>query len=717
VVSVVGVDLVAAEADIPHEEDAPEEIVVTVPFAQSEAETALPIGILSGEALREKVSASLGDTLKNEIGIANGSFGTGVGQPIIRGQTGNRVSILQNGVRTSDVSNLSPDHANGVEAALAERLEVIRGPSTLLYGNGALGGVINVIDNRIPQRLAEVPEFLLERSHNSVNDEDKTVVKLDASVGRFGLHFDGFRRANSDVEINGLAIDEEAVEELESLQAAIQNPGGEPEDEHEEEEIQNSRGFIANSDGEAKAGTAGFSYVGERGFLGFSVNKLSNEYGLPPGSHGHEEHEDEEEIGVEGSDLVEPEGQEFVRIDLDQTRYDVKGMLALSDRWIEKIDASLGFIDYQHSEIEIEPDGSQVVGTRFSNDGLEGRVTLTHKTIRDWTGVWGLQIGDASFSAIGEEAFIPKSDIGSIGVFAVERFNRGDFTTELGMRIDRNSVDPAGNCDRNETSTSLSSSLLYDLNDESNVLLGLSRSQRSAAVEELYSNVSASTCAQFADSEQLVSHAATGLLEIGNPELSRETANNLEIGFRKHSGNLTGEISAYYNKISDYIFLDLSGESFAGQPIARYIADDAIFKGIEAELSLTLLERAGSNLTLRLFGDLVDAELDTGSNVPRIPAASVGAALRYYGENWGVHLHTTRIMKQNDVAELELPTDAYTNLSLYADYHWELGASELQLFLRGENLLNEEMRNHASFLKNFAPEPGRSLSIGLRFRY
>ncbi|MBT7225726.1 MAG: TonB-dependent receptor plug domain-containing protein, partial [Gammaproteobacteria bacterium] len=166
-----------------HNEDRLEQIVVTAPFEQSEAETALPIGILSGEALQEKIGNSLGDTLKNEIGVNSASFGTGVGQPIIRGQTGNRVTILQNGVGVTDASNLSPDHANAVEANLAERLEVVRGPSTLLYGSGAIGGVVNVIDNRVPETLVESPAFVIQQSRNSVNNEEKTVFKLDASAG------------------------------------------------------------------------------------------------------------------------------------------------------------------------------------------------------------------------------------------------------------------------------------------------------------------------------------------------------------------------------------------------------------------------------------------------------------------------------------------------------------------------------------------------------
>ena len=304
-----GFSLVSYAAEEVHDEDTLQEIVITAPFEESEAETALPIGILTGEALQEKMGNSLGDTLKNEIGVNNASFGTGVGQPIIRGQTGGRVTILQNGVGVTDASNLSPDHANSTEANLANRIEVVRGPSTLLYGSGAIGGVVNVIDNRVPESLVEETQFVIQQSRNSVNDENKTIVRLDASAGNIAFHLDAFRRESDNVEIKGFAVDEFAVETLEELvhehleeehhDDDEEEHHDEDEEEHhdEDEEFENTNGFIGNSDSESDGGTVGFSWVGNRGFIGFSVNELNNNYGLPPGAHSHghgeEEHEDE----------------------------------------------------------------------------------------------------------------------------------------------------------------------------------------------------------------------------------------------------------------------------------------------------------------------------------------------------------------------------------------------------------------------------------------
>ncbi len=698
-----------------------EEILVTVPFQANAAETALPVHLLSGEELREKVANTLGDTLRNEVGVNNASFGPGLGHPVIRGQTGSRVSILTNSVGITDASSLSPDHAEGIEPALADRLEVIRGPATLLYGSGAVGGVVNVIDNRIPSRLLEDTVFFVEQSHNTVNDENKTVVRVDGSRGNFGFHTSFFRRESGNVDIPGFAVDQEAVESLEELIADFlgeEHDHGEELDLYEEA-FENTRGFISNSDTEAQGGSLGLSWIGARGFLGISANILDNNYGLPGGTHshgGHDDHDGDEHEG-EAHDLHEEEEEvEFVRIDLEKTRYDVRGGLQFEDSWFDEFEGSLGFTDYQHGEVEYFEDGGQEVGTLYTNEGFEGRFTVSHAHTASRSGVWGLQLTNTEFEAAGEEAFIPKSDINNIGIFGVERFMRGSFTTELGARFERGNVDSGSGCDSSNNALSVSGSVLYDVSDDSNFMVGVSRSQRTPTVEELVSNVNAGNCEVYSDPEDFILHAATNLLEIGNPDLDVETSTNLEIGFRRHLGPITGQLSVYRNEIDDYIYLNLTGEEFEEQIIARYLSQDATFTGIEGEIDFSLLDRGDSALELGIFGDLVRAELDSGGNIPRIPAAKFGAELRYFGIDWSAHLHVTRVDEQDNVAAVELPTDSYTVVSFYTDYHLRLaGDRELKLFLRGDNLLDEEIRNHASFLKNFAPEPGRSLTLGVRF--
>ncbi len=717
-----------------------EEIVVSAPFETIATETMQPINVLTGEALLEESANTLGETLKDQIGINSASFGPGVGHPVIRGHTGNRVGILQNGVGTTDVSNQSPDHAEGIEVSFAERIEIIRGPASLLYGSGAIGGVINVIDGRVPEAVPERPELMIEQTYNDNNGEDRTLLGLEAGTGPFVFRVEGFRRESGNVEIPGYAIDEAAVMALEEQ---FHGHEDEHDHDHEEEELPNTRGFIGNSDSESEGGSIGFSFVDDRGFIGFSASKLSNEYGLPPGSHTHAhgeeegEHHDEDGHDEDGHDEDEHhedehdedghdeedghghggEEVEFVRLDLEKTRYDLRAGLDFDDGFIESVSTAFAYTDYTHDEVEYFEDGGQVIGTVYSNEGYEGRITLNRRATGRWTGIYGVQFTDNEFSAVGEEAFIAESDIRNVGFFGFEQFKHDRFNMEFGFRYDANEVE-TGACNSDESEFSASGSLLYKINEESNAFFGVTRATRTPSVEELYSNVDNNTCGRYADDEDLVLHAATNLLEIGNPELDPETSRNLEIGYRHHTGRITGEISAYINQIDDYIFLNLTGEEFEEQPIAQHMARDAEFRGVEARLNVNVFESENFGVNWSLFGDSVNADFDAGGDIPLIPADKFGTDIEFFGPRWTIHFHMSRVSDQNDTGDFERPTEGYDEVSLYGDYHWDLGdAGELKVFLKANNLTDEEIRNHTSRLKNFAPEPGRSYLVGLRYSY
>tara|TARA_B110000503_G_scaffold85618_1_gene130297 strand:- start:802 stop:2931 length:2130 start_codon:yes stop_codon:yes gene_type:complete len=662
-----------------------EEIVVSAPFDQTIADTAWPVSLIKGERYRKAVTNSLGETLQNQPGIQSSSFGTGVGQVVIRGQSGNRVQILQNSTNTLDVSAVSPDHANGLEPMLATGIEVIRGPATLLYGNGAIGGIVNVIDERIPEASFNAPEFSLEQSHNAGNDENKSVGKLNFSTGPLNVHLDAFTRNNNDVEINGYAIDEQLLPDS------------------------NTDGFIANSDAEASGQTIGTSISGAWGFIGISHNELDNEYGLPPGAH-----EEEEEHGDERED-EHGEEQEFVRIDMSQTRYDLKGEFLLPDRFVEQLTGSINYTEYQHNELEVEPGGRSEIGTRFENKGLEARFTLTHALRNRWVGHWGMQVSDSQFSAQGEEAFIPETNRRNYALFGIERWDAGKTTLELGLRVERNELDPGGQCGRDETTSSFSASVLQDLGENTNLMVAVSRSQRAPTLEERYSNIQVATCAP--DPSLLVLHAATALYEISPPDLDVETASNLEIGITRHGGSWTGELSLYYNRISDYIYLLENGIDSFERPIANYLAQDATFYGAEMQLSRILLETGKGSLEFRLQGDMTRASFDKGGDVPRLPPARLGGGLLFASNQWSLDLGLTHVFDQDHSAVGETDTDGHTLLELHADYHLTLGETELLMFVKGTNLLDEPIRNHLSFLKDFAPEAGRAIRLGVRFSY
>lgn len=716
-----------------HAQELEEVVVTATPFEDQISESLIPVSVLSGEALQREVANSLGETLDGLPGVHSSSFGSGVGLPVIRGQSGKRVQVLQSGVEVNDASNVSPDHAIGVEPLLADRIEVLRGPSTLLYGNGAIGGVVNVVDGRIPEDRITDPVFIAEQSHSTVSGENKTIVRLDASAGNLAFHFDAVTRDAGNVEIPGFAVDVAAIEALEEMHGHSEEHdhedehGEEDHDEehgHDEEEIENTFGFVGNSQTEGESVHGGLSLIGDRGFLGFSVGRITSNYGLPPGVHDHahdehEDHGDEEHEGEEAHDEEEDaHGEEDVRIrlDMEQLRYDVKGAWAFESGPIERIRASLGYTDYEHSEIEFEGD-EVFIGTTYANRGVSGRIKLDHAPVGELAGVWGLQFSATEFSATGAEAFIPRADIDSAAIFVVERLATGDIDWEFGARYEQRDIDPDGVCESSDGALSLSASMLYDVSPESNVLLAVSRSERNPTVEELYSNITGPGCTRTADDEALVLHAATGLLEVGNPGLDSEVATNLELGFRKFAGRLRTQVSAFYNEVDDYIYLGETGE-FEEQTIASYQSRNATFTGVEAEVEYGLLDNGIGTLDLALIGDAVRAEFDDGSNVPRIPAARLGGRLDYARTSWTASLSVTRTFEQDRVSSEELPTDAYTLVSLYADYHWKVGETgEFMVFANASNLLDEEVRNHVSFLKNYAPEPGRNVRVGVRLAF
>lgn len=674
-----------------------EEIVVTAPFQRTQADTMLPVTVLTGDALKEEVGNTLGDTLANQVGVTSASFGNGVGLPVIRGQSGNRVQVMQNGVSALDAAAVSPDHSNGVEAIVAERIEVVRGPATLLYGNGAIGGVVNVIDNRIGKTLPEETSLQIEQRRNSASKQDSTVVDINGAIGQVALHFDGFYRDSKDLKIKGFAIDT----------AALGLTG------EESDELTNTYGFIANSDVEASGVAGGASLVFDRGYLGYSISRLDNDYGLPPGVHAHEE-------DSEGESAGEDAAQEFVRLVMKQTRQDLRGAWQFDSGLLDSLELKVAHNDYQHEELEIEAGKPPTLGTRFENRGFEGRLTVSHAPLGGWQGVLGMQVIDRVFSASGEEAYIPESDINAIGLFLVESFDTDKWLTELGARVERQRIDPSAACRKTVSSMSLGASVIRQLSP-GNLLLSLQRAERSPTVEEYFSNVDAVTCRRQVDDEDLVLHASTRLFEIGSRGLDTETSNNLELGFRKTQGRVTGEFNAYYNRISDYIFLNTGAGERDGAAIAAYEQRDATFRGFEAEVMLPVTDTGATVTQLTLFGDYVRASFSGGESggerVPRIPPLRAGVEFAVLGDVWSGKIRTTFVARQDRITDDESVSDGYTRLDVYADYHFDLAQGEVLLFVKGSNLLNEEIRNHTAFVKDLAPQAGRGAEIGIRLSF
>ena len=681
-------------------------IIVSVPIHRQEADTALPVTIITGDELRRQVATTIGETLSQRAGIVNSTYGPGVGRPVIRGQQGPRAVTLQNNIQSSDVSSLSPDHAVAVEALLADSIEVLRGPSTLLYGGGAIGGVVNVIDNRIPRAPIDGVQGAVEYRYDDASAMDNGTAKLEGGNGRFSFHLSGITRETDDIDIPGLAIDEEALEQQEELLGHHDEDGHE---DHDEEELENSDGFIANTDSESDVTTGGFSFhFGDGNLVGFSASRTESEYGLPPGTH---EHDHEEEHGDDEHDehAHEEEGEEFIRIDMEQTRYDAMLHLEQPTKWIDVIRGFMTYTDYEHRELE----GSEV-GTLFARETWETRLEVVYDALLGTEAVFGLQAREDQFAATGIEGYVPKTDSSELGIFLIEDFHRDAWTYEAGFRVDLVERDPSTQfaSKADFTSVSASGSALWQFSDSWQAGISLSRSARAPATEELFSNIEA------IDVEELVTHPATGVIEVGDTDLDEEISLNLDLALQWHSGNSWAEISLFHNSFEDYIFLMNSGEEVDEVPVYFYEQEDAEFFGLEVESSFHLMDINNGALFLDIHGDIVSGEFDGSGDVPRLPSRRIGSKLSWAGDGFSAWLSVLNVSDQNNPGNFETETDGYTRWDIGADYRVTMtDDSELLVFMKWKNIGDEEIRLSTSFLRNYAPEAGESIEAGIRYTF
>jgi iron complex outermembrane receptor protein len=691
-----------------------EHVLVTVPIHKKAAETALPVTVVTGEELQRLIASNLGETLGDKPGISNASFGPGVGRPVIRGQSGPRTINLSNGIAAADVSSLSPDHAVSIEPMLAESVEVLRGPSTLLYGGGAIGGVINVLDNRIPGTPIEGIQGAVQYRYDDAAEMDTGVVKLEGGAGNFAFHFSGTFRDFENVKIPGLAIDEAAVEAQEELLGMEHGDHDEDHDDHDhehgEEEIENSDGFIANTDGDAEVYTLGGSYhFGERNFFGFAYNSFETNYGIPPGAHGHHgEEEHDEEHGEEHDEEHEhEEEEENIRIDLAQKRYDAQlHMHDLAPGLVDVMRGFLTFTDYEHVELE-----GMETGTQFDRQTWEGRLELVREGENH--GVLGLQWRADEFEAIGDEAYVPKTDSTELGAFYVQDFHANGWQFEVGGRADYAARDPDARTsgEKDFTSLSLSGGALYAFNPAWNLGISLARAERAPSTEELFSNVDNS-------GEALVTHAATGIIEIGDPNLDTEVSLNADLSLNWQGERSFAELTLFYNTFNDYIFLLNTGAEVDETPVYAYEQDDAEFYGIELQSSFQLASVGDGDLTLGIFGDMIRGEFDFAGDVPRMPPMRIGSELAWRGDSLGAYVRVLNAADQDKPGEFETETDGYTRWDAGIDYTMQFaGDTELLAFLKLKNISDEEIRLSTSFLRNYAPQPGESVEAGIRLTF
>ncbi|HUF78334.1 MAG TPA: TonB-dependent receptor [Thermoanaerobaculia bacterium] len=661
-----------------------EELVVTATASpRRQLDVAQPTSVLSGEDLATRSGSTLGETLAEQPGVSSTYFGPGAGRPIIRGFGGDRIRVLEGGLGSADASSTSPDHAVSSDPMSAERIEVIRGPATLLYGSSAVGGVVNVLTGRIPDYLPE--EDLSGNLHlrlGSVADERSGSLELGGALGgRFAWHADFLKRETDDYEIPGFA--------------EVEHDGDEEEEEHGHEE-EGVRGLLENSSQETESGSFGLSWIADQGFLGISVSGLDTEYGVPGHGHGHDEEEGDHE---EEEEDHEGEGEAPVRIALDQRRVDLAGELLRDTGPLRGLKLRLGYADYEHVELE----GAEV-GTRFENRAIEGRLELVQRQRGRLSGTVGLQGSTADFAAFGEEAFVPPSTTDLLALFAYEELDLDPFRLQFGGRWETQEVSTETDLpDRSFDAFSASVGGIWSFHPSHGLAVTLSRSERIPTANELY-----------ADGP----HAATRAFEIGDSGLGKEESLGLDLSLRRHEGRVTGSVTGFYNRFDDFIFERFTGSEEDGLPVIQFVQRDAEFWGAEVEAQVDLYRSAASHLVLELIGDTVRAELrDTGEPLPRIPPLRLGAGLDYHRGPWRLFGEVRWVDEQDRLAENETLTDSHTLVNAAASYRWLLGDAVVDLFLRGRNLTDEEARLHTSFLKDEVPLPGRDVSLGVGLHF
>jgi iron complex outermembrane receptor protein len=694
-------------------QDVEETIVVTSALIDT-TEITNPLYIIDGDEIIDDATTSLGVAIDSYLGVSIADYGAAVGQPIIRGMSGPRVKILKNGMVNRDVSGLGADHLNDVDLNDIEQIEIVKGPSSLLYANGTIGGIINVVDDCIAPEDYDIPEIKIGYETQSVNDGSSEFINFKNNFNGFNVNF-GYKNTefgNYDVP-HGAVIHEE--------------------DHGDDEELS----YIENSDFAVEASKFGISRAGDWGYVGFSVDNLESLYGIP--FHG-EEHPEED---------GEPHEDERIFSSTDSESFTVKGSYNVNGNLVKKIDYTYRDTDYTlveaHAEEEghdepHDPEEEEHAPTLFSNNATEyGAIFDISNDIR--TQKLSFNYVDEDSSIVGEEAFMnpANNEVLTLGYFVGQDFDL--FHADLGIRLDQvtrtGSVtdEDHGDVDSFTIDDDISSfavSIGRDLSDTLELNLGFSSVERLPSVIELFMNGP---------------HMATGRFEVGDPTLSAETSNNFDISLNFDNGEYFASASFFINDVDSYIALideedhhedeeegehegcheeddddHPAGEDPHPHPeleliCAKYVQEDAEFDGYEIEFGRTFNIGAGE-MTLSFGRDVVNAKFADGHNVPRINPARNVYSLSYNQRDIVFKLQLKDVEKQNDFGEGETATSGYQMLDTRLTKTFDLsGKSKLKVSLFGRNLLDEVARNHASFVKNEVPLPGRNYGIKFNLTY
>ncbi len=668
-----------------------ETIQVTAhPLVQSAVDYAAADNIIEKERLIQG-GTTIGEALSDQVGVYSNQFGPGASRPVIRGQEGARVKVLQNASETMDVSTLSPDHAVMVDPALAKQVEIVRGPSTLLYGAGTVGGLVNVTDSKIPTRTPDNGyEGRAGLRYNSGNDE---------KLGTAGVT---------------LALGEQVTLRVEGLKRDANNyiaPDYYHEHSHGDHSHLVKERRVDNTFAQSDTASVGLSWIHDRGFTGLSYTNRQDQYGLPGHSHeyesceaylsgrphlhcGDEHHHDEEGHQHEHSH-EEDHDHAGPWVDLKSERYDFRTELDDPFAGFKKLRAQASYTDYKHDEIE---EGE--AATTFKSTGYDARLELVHQPVAAWEGVIGTQFGRQKLNITGEESlFAGPTTTDKWSLFALEHTQWNDVHFELAARFDQQKIEidsPQKNYD--DHAFSYSGAANWEFLPDYKLSLVASHQERLPLAQELYAKGK---------------HLATNTYEIGNENLDTEKSNNIELGFHYEGDKLNYHVHAYHNWFDDYIYAQTL-DRFENFRLVEYTQDKARFYGAEGEVSYQLSPRYKASL----FGDYVRGKIETEGNAPRIPGGRLGSKIDAdFGDGFSGMAEYYHVFTQDKIAAYETETEGYNMVNLGLAYSARAtDKTDYRIYVKANNLLDETVYNHASFLSNI-PQVGRNFTVGLDFNF
>ncbi|WP_299497053.1 TonB-dependent receptor [uncultured Shewanella sp.] len=653
-----------------------ENIVVTAsPFLRSPIESTTPITVMTEDQLKLNTEPTLGDTLEKLPGVQATHFGAGASRPIIRGMSGPRVLVLENGLSVGDASTVSADHAVTTEAGTAQQIEILRGPGSLLYGNGAIGGVVNVVNNRVHEEPVDELSGNVGTQYETGNNGRTVNGELNGGNGKFNWHLDGTKRKTSDLNIAGDAIEGQA----------------------------DTHGTLDNSQLEQDDYAVGVGYTGDNSFISISGARTDSNYGIPK------------------RDTEDPD----ITIDLQKTVWQLHSGLLNPFSGVTKLSVDAGYTDYQHAE---EEDG--VADTFFYNKESEVRLSVNNSPWGKWQGSMGLNTTHRDFSVVGDEALTPDSITDTLAAFIVQEREINDFRIELGGRVEHYNLSPDSmNLEStsgtqnyqpdgvNDNNLTLSAGIVWNFDPNYNLGLSFERAERSPTAEELYS---------FGDHDATQSFEVGSQFTIENGEVtpntdsnSKEVANNIDLTLRKRDGAWTGSLSMAYNRINNFYYEKDTGliASDIGEegslPVYQFTQGDAELYSVEAQANIPLNEI----WSIDLLSDYTRGLLVDGGNLPLISPLRVGSTLNYDQSDWHAEVGVMAYAKQTETAENETDTAGYALLNTALTYHMMMNDNDVMLYVKGTNLLNQDARPHTSLLKDYAPLMGRSFMVGMNYDF